>query len=82
VQDALVGLYRQIKLIVCFLDVTQADGRPYVDDDIAGCLADSHGFGVGPAGCGTVSLKKGHTSRIYATCFVIISSSGKEKWLV
>ena len=59
VQDALVGLDCQIQLVVCFLDVTQADGSPYVDDDIAGCLAERDGFGIGPAGCSTVSLEEG-----------------------
>ncbi len=59
VQDAPVGLGCQSKLGVCFLDVTQADGRPYVQDEIAGCLAQSDGFGIGPTGGCPVSLQEG-----------------------
>ena len=57
VQDALVGLGRQSELVFCFLDVAQADGRQEGKEDIPECLAERNGFGIGPAGCGTVSLE-------------------------
>jgi hypothetical protein len=56
-QDAPVGLGCQVELVACFLHVAQADGRQDNGEDIPGCLAESNGFGIGPAGRGTVSLE-------------------------
>ena len=56
-QDALVGLGCRIQLVFGFLYLTQADCSRHVNDDIAGCLADSNGFAIGPAGRATVSLE-------------------------
>ena len=40
-QDAPVGLGRQVELVVCFLYVAQADRRQDGGEDIPGCLAES-----------------------------------------
>ena len=56
-QDTPVGLGRQIELVFQFLYLAQAGCSQYGDEDIPGRLADRYGFGIGPAGRGTVSLE-------------------------
>ena len=56
-QDAPVGLVRLIELVVCFLNIAQANRRQYCREDSLGCLAESYGLSKCPAGGGTISLQ-------------------------
>src|SRR5688572_13485934 len=56
-QDAPVGLGSLIELVVCFLNIAQADRRQYCREDSPGCLAERYGLSKCPAGGGTISLQ-------------------------